>query len=87
MDGQPVARVAHGLIPGEVLPEVGLLLGVAEALGHRLLELGDHLVHGDVELGARRHAVDQAPGESLLRRNLLAQPHDLACAAVAHQER
>src|SRR5688572_26017973 len=47
---EPVARVVDGLVPGEVLPEVQVLLGVAGGLRELALEVLDDRVDLRVEL-------------------------------------
>src|SRR5262245_34062980 len=50
---EPVARVVHGLVPGQVAPEVELLLRITRRLGELLRELLDDLVDLRVELRGR----------------------------------
>ena len=61
MEGEPVLGVPHRLVPGEVLPEVDLLLGVARALGEALEQLLRHLRHLGVEAGEVDAVVPSSP--------------------------
>ena len=65
--------MVHGLVPGEVAPEVELLLRIADGLRELRGELGDELVDRRVELGGRDRPVDEPPLDRLGCRDLLAQ--------------
>src|SRR4029453_7142780 len=84
---EPVAGVVDRLVPGEVAPEVEVLLRVACRLRELAREVLDHAVDLGVELGGRDDAVHEAPLLALLRRDLLAHQDDLASAAVADHDR
>src|SRR6266516_2691570 len=85
--GEPVAGVIDGFVPGEVAPEVELLLGIPGRLRQRGGELLDQLVDGRGELGGGDDPVDEAPGGRLRGRDLLAEHHDLPGAALADHDR
>src|SRR5438105_4473459 len=82
---QPVARVVDRLVPGEVAPEVQLLLRVSRRLRELHGELRGHLVDLRVELGRGNDPVDEPPFRGLGGRDLLAHEDDLAGAAVADE--
>ena len=86
-EGQPVARVVDRLVPGEVAPEVELLLRVAHGLRELGRELLDQLVDRRVEVRRRHRAVHEPPLLGLPRRDLLAEKDDLARAALADHDR
>ena len=69
---QPVARVVDGLVPGEVAPEVQLLLRVAHGLRELGGELLDQLVDGRVEV-RRRTARFTSPHSSAFRAGISSQ--------------
>src|SRR5262245_15176766 len=79
-EGEPVARVADRLVPGEVAPDVELLLRVARRLRQLSHEALDPLVDGRVELRPRHGAVDEPPLRRLRRGDLVAEQDDLARA-------
>ena len=83
---EPVARVADGLVPGEVAPDVQLLLRVARRLRELRGELLDPLVDGRVELRLGHGPVDEPPLRGLRRRDLVAEEDDLPRAPVADHE-
>src|SRR5579875_2857207 len=69
VQAEPVPGVSRREVPGEVLPEVHLLLGVPQALGKLVDEGLAELVHGRVQLRPRHHPVHEAPLQRLLRRH------------------
>src|SRR3989304_3639409 len=77
VQGQPVAGVADGEVPGEIAPEVQLLLGVARHLRQLVDQLLPQPLHRGVQFRARDDLIDPAPGQGLLRRDLLAEEEDL----------
>src|SRR3954454_4775898 len=72
--------------PGEVAPEVGLLLGVADDLGHLVAELAGHGGDCIVKLLARDDLVDEAPFEGGLGADGFVEPEHLAGTAVADDD-
>src|SRR5581483_6966076 len=84
---QPVSRMTDGAGPGQILPEVGLLLGVAQALRELVDELGGELVHRVIQLLVRHHLVHQAPLQGRGGVHPLAQVEHLASAPLADDDR
>ena len=83
---EPVARVPDGLVPGEVAPDVQLLLRVAGRLRELGGELLDPLVHGRVELCLGNDLVHEPPLLGLRGGDLVAEEDDLPRPPVAHHE-
>src|SRR3954447_9984245 len=84
---EPVAGVVDRLVPGEVAPEVQVLLRVTGRLRELPREGLDHAVDLRVELGRGNDAVPEPPLLGLRRRELLAHQDDLARAAVTDHDR
>ena len=78
--------MADRLVPGEVAPDVQLLLRVARRLRKLRGELLDPLVDGGVELGLRDDAIHETPLLGLRGRDLVAEEDDLARTAIADHE-
>src|SRR6266542_4474796 len=87
VEREPIPGVPDGHAPGEVLPEVRLLFGVAHAFGERVGELRRELRDGRVELGRGDDLVHESPVEGGLRVDPLAGHEHLAGAPVADHER
>src|SRR5215217_1889257 len=84
---EPVAGVVDRLVPGEVTPEVEVLLRVAGRLRQLPSEILDHAVDLGVEVGCGYDPVHETPLLGLRGRDLLAHENDLARAPVAHHYR
>jgi hypothetical protein len=87
VQGEPIASVTDGLVPGEVFPEVRLLLGVAHAFGELVYQLGSHGSNGVIKLGVGYNLVDQAPVEGGPGIDPFTQPKNLARSPVSNHHR
>src|SRR5215217_7147120 len=73
---EPVAGVVDRLVPGEISPEIQVLLRVAGRLRQLPGEVLDHPVDLRVEVGCRHDPIDEAPLLGLRGRDLLAHEDD-----------
>src|SRR4051812_31808121 len=86
-ESKPVAGVVDRLVPGEVAPEVEVLLRVPRRLRKLARQALDDAVDLGVQLAGGHRSVDEPPFFRLARRDLLAHEDDLARAAVADHDR
>src|SRR5687768_5401627 len=86
VDREPVASVANRQRPGEVTPEVSLLLRVTDDLRKAVEQLLRHLRHRPIKFCLRDHLVDQSPFKGCLDIERLAEVKHLSCSAVAYDD-
>src|SRR5216683_3231344 len=87
VEREPVARMSHSEVPGQISPEIQLLFGVARDFRQRASQALGESRDSSVQLPAGDDLVDQAPGQRLGRGDLVAQEENLPGPPVSDDQR